>query len=465
MALLSEKIDFDMLPKTFRDAVSVTLSLGLEYLWIDSLCIIQDSQEDWAQEAARMADIYSQTYVNLAATDATDSTGGLFLDRNGQLGTLCLLRSTGVFGGLDPGTVLIVSGDMYQHQILGAPLNGRGWVLQERILAPRTVHFTLSQVWWTSNDSTETYTEWFPDISIDSLLFALRLYREQYSLPRVRWRDTPDLGEDEYKQWSDCWRGYVQEYSGLGLTKHSDKLAAISGISSMFSNVYGLAGSDYLAGHWRRDLPQSLRWWRQARCEVRGCRPDDHGQYTAPSWSWASMHAELFFAVVGSHRMLMQILDVEVNTDGGPFGPVKDGHLAVRGPVWRVRIAAWDDHNQGNFQALCFSLMDVDGNERTFPVEAVWDGCASREQVGSEFIIAPISYIAKQQRDEGPQHASCLLLQPTGRKPGEFERTGFAFVESVLLDEWMESCHGKEEDTICEAYDGESGGWYTYRLV
>jgi len=68
------------LPETFRDAVQVTRELGIRYLWIDSLCIIQDKHDcrDWYHEANLMDKVYLHSYCNISAADANDSTGGLF---------------------------------------------------------------------------------------------------------------------------------------------------------------------------------------------------------------------------------------------------------------------------------------------------------------------------------------------------------------------------------------------------
>jgi hypothetical protein len=100
------------LPKTFRDAIDVTRAMGYEYLWIDSLCIIQDSADDWKKEARRMAIIYDNAVFTIAAMDAENSSHGLFAADVGSVNTL----------------------------------ETRAWVCQERMLAPRTLMFTKNSV-------------------------------------------------------------------------------------------------------------------------------------------------------------------------------------------------------------------------------------------------------------------------------------------------------------------------------
>lgn len=69
------------LPKTFQEAIALTRKLGVRYLWIDSLCIIQDDHHGWEVESAKMATIYSLSYLTIAATHAADSQQGCFSTR------------------------------------------------------------------------------------------------------------------------------------------------------------------------------------------------------------------------------------------------------------------------------------------------------------------------------------------------------------------------------------------------
>jgi hypothetical protein len=75
---LRDRIRYTDLPRTYRDAVSVCRSLSIRYLWIDSLCIIQDSKEDWAREAANMAYVYSNSYLTISADWSSNSEGGCY---------------------------------------------------------------------------------------------------------------------------------------------------------------------------------------------------------------------------------------------------------------------------------------------------------------------------------------------------------------------------------------------------
>jgi len=131
----------DDLPATFLDAVKVTRALGIYYLWIDSLCIIQQDLEDWEKEAKCMEQVYSSAYLTIAATSATNSKSG-FLKRNtnrkhvyiqNDLGQRAYIRNT-------------VSD--FDHEVGRAELITRGWILQERVLSRRTIHFGLHQMYF-----------------------------------------------------------------------------------------------------------------------------------------------------------------------------------------------------------------------------------------------------------------------------------------------------------------------------
>jgi hypothetical protein len=75
-------IDSSYFMKTFLEAISITRKLGLRYLWIDSLCIIQDDKDDWNNEASLMSLVYRYCFINIAATGSPNPTGGCFWDRN-----------------------------------------------------------------------------------------------------------------------------------------------------------------------------------------------------------------------------------------------------------------------------------------------------------------------------------------------------------------------------------------------
>lgn len=133
------------LPKTFQDAIKVVRAMGHRYLWIDSLCIIQsgDDGQDWGREVAQMQHVFSQAYCVIAATAASDSYSG-FLDQH----TLGQIESIRVCGGKDKVFCVSTDVDDYDTDISNAAINTRAWVMQEAVLARRTIHFTRNQMYW-----------------------------------------------------------------------------------------------------------------------------------------------------------------------------------------------------------------------------------------------------------------------------------------------------------------------------
>ncbi|KAF4437477.1 tol, partial [Fusarium albosuccineum] len=140
-------ISADDLPRTFLDACNVVKLLGHKYLWIDSLCIIQDDPEDWAIQAGRMASVYGNAWLSICATAASDVHDGLFSveeerDRKAWL-PIWVRRA---WGGPFSGDYCVSDFRSWWTRLANTPLNRRAWAFQERALAPRVLHLGLEQV-------------------------------------------------------------------------------------------------------------------------------------------------------------------------------------------------------------------------------------------------------------------------------------------------------------------------------
>ncbi|KAK5692283.1 hypothetical protein LTR17_025412 [Elasticomyces elasticus] len=215
-----KRIPLKNISPVFRDAIEVSHALNLRYIWIDSLCIIQDSEEDWQTESAMMCDIYSYCHLNIAADDAEDGSWGLFRGRTPAdlqpIHIVVTTKGASPYNSefLKPGDMLeagnYVLFDMHswKHQIDNSPLEKRGWVLQERAMSPRTIHFGKTQIFWECRQL--ACNEVFPDgffkgtirrkakafLSIDRKgTEALRAYKQLKSK-----QDLEDKLEDEMRE-------------------------------------------------------------------------------------------------------------------------------------------------------------------------------------------------------------------------------------------------------------------------
>ncbi|KAH7356858.1 heterokaryon incompatibility protein-domain-containing protein [Rhexocercosporidium sp. MPI-PUGE-AT-0058] len=270
-------IPWASLSKTFQDAVTTTRLLGLRYLWIDSLCIVQDDPEDWARESGSMASIYNGAQVVIAASDSSDGHDGFFRDRPVTTGSKTVLEGTNADG--DSYKIKVRQGDDHRwygnllpprSQIVrdSSPLFNRGWAFQERLLATRYAQFRSQELVW------ECRTSLWCECGTLSRPSQQRIPASKKAFYKsLRSRDQHAL----YSLWSRI----VNTYASKALTNSSDILPALSGLAKRFQES---GAGDYLAGLWREDLPLSLLW------EAHGARADP---YRAPSWSWASIDTSI----------------------------------------------------------------------------------------------------------------------------------------------------------------------------
>jgi hypothetical protein len=142
---LCKSIDFDKLPKTFQDAVTVTRELGVRFLWIDSICIIQKDTEDWDKESKYMERVFGSAYCTIAASSAEDSTKGFLSLRSPR-------QCVKVPNASDSPLYICENIDNFHGHVEEGELSQRGWVLQERALSCRTIHFTKEQTYWECGD-------------------------------------------------------------------------------------------------------------------------------------------------------------------------------------------------------------------------------------------------------------------------------------------------------------------------
>ncbi len=307
-------IELHDMPRTFQDSIQITRSLGIRYIWIDSLCIIQNDKQDWEEQSALMADIYARCYLNIAATRAAGGHEGVIRPRQTRRDTIEWARvlATREDASYDtskltprfrefevksfkiPGEeqsldarirlalwssheALQTSRQIRLHKEV-APLLPRTWVYQERSLSFRTLHLHSSEAVWICNEMQRCECAAFNANPMpgDELSELSTTKAQIAKLAQTR----------DVKAMHGLWRTVVEDVSILDLTFESDRLPALSGLASKFSGHFP-DNERYLAGLWEGDLLRDLLWKSTGRQQTGD--PTRVRIPGAPSWSWASL--------------------------------------------------------------------------------------------------------------------------------------------------------------------------------
>ncbi|KAK3388011.1 heterokaryon incompatibility protein-domain-containing protein [Podospora didyma] len=310
-------IKWHLLPKTFQDAVAFARRLGFRYLWIDSLCIVQDDADDWAKQSAKMAGIYENSTITLAATVAADGRDGLFTppreslagyvtvgapfkvklgeitwDELSKLGAgYYLVKEWPSDNRKHPGYFFHYGAD---NALAGnAALLGRGWVYQERVLSRRVLHFGHSELLWECNQGVSCQCgNWRHSGSRHPGAQFPKLQHAQ-SLNGSNFQSLPESMEGYMFGLRYRWQRIVSEFSALSITFESDRIPAVAGIAKQFLTRLPPGSLNFVLGVWKEFLFEHLLWqpaywttsdstrWLSAQPGDPAARP--------PSWTWASV--------------------------------------------------------------------------------------------------------------------------------------------------------------------------------
>ncbi|KAH6716319.1 heterokaryon incompatibility protein-domain-containing protein, partial [Leptodontidium sp. MPI-SDFR-AT-0119] len=281
------KIPLDSLPRTVRDAVKVTRELGIRYLWVDALCIIQEDKDDWARESAVMGQIYRRSLCTLAAAIGNDCNAGLFARREAaQLSAGRILFTEN--GKSDRGMILQPSLDHWYSSVELSTLSTRGWVMQERILAARTIFFTEEGIFWQCADRSSSEfnekvsTNWEYKSSPKSARPSKPRFNELVKSWRTEAQEYTSFASRKKRDVeARPWHNLVFEFTQRDLTQPNDRLRAVEGIANEFAES---ANDIYVnnGGIWKSDMIGGMAWYRQ-------WDQDSNRLSIAPSWSWASV--------------------------------------------------------------------------------------------------------------------------------------------------------------------------------
>ncbi|CAJ0538700.1 Ff.00g066840.m01.CDS01 [Fusarium sp. VM40] len=326
------------LSRTFQDTILVARQIGVRFLWIDRLCIIQDGDDgrDWAAESIRMGLIYQHGYCNISADSASD-TQGLFFDRDLDFFRQVRISTRDVGGSITEWTS--IDRDMWATEVNNSVLNSRGWVFQERLLASRVIHFCRQEIFWECRQRfcCESFPESLPSAEVLDLSQTASLRQ----LPTELAKDSPWAGIMDFPIEDlpyDGWDDVVKAYTKCQFTYPQDKLVAIAGVARhMKSSIKDI----YLAGMWKKRLSAELAWW---------VYPDrdryTYGQepsYYAPSFSWASVKGQINSSGPFALGILVEVDCVTMDSgqhNGRRDKPILEDvfGVALKSPMFQLKV-------------------------------------------------------------------------------------------------------------------------------
>ena len=464
-------LPYKSLPRLFQEALETVRILGYQYLWIDSLCIIQDSGQDWQREASRMGETYRHCVFMISADFCNNHTESFF--------SLAAEKDYVVQGchspskGFRDSIWTYYAGNEEARRLSRGILQSRAWALQEAILSPRTLQWTQEQLVWDCR--TTTLSEEIPCPSIhhnylgimvhETNLKAVCLSKESFqSRTKADELVTPRAQYDPLYLWYRIVGVYCQRHMSFS----RDKFPAISGIAK---EVARHTGFDYLAGIWAQDFHNGLMWATDG-CEKRS------EEYVAPTWSWAS---------TCNHRLHTAALVIPWNRDMFPVTPAAevvdidikyaglDTFSAVTSAVLRMkgRCMVLGDFDAGNI--IIGDTLDLDRiydpswgtsflKSKKGQLAFLWLDCKpyTSEDVVADLVtqgailleVGSIGYrklsggggkkIAEMNEADEPQAPVVqyvvatfgLILKPTRNSSDEYERIGITRITGDMHEGW-----------------------------
>ncbi|KAF2471007.1 HET-domain-containing protein [Lindgomyces ingoldianus] len=324
-----KNIPWSTLPRTFQDAVVLTRALGFRWLWIDSLCIVQDDSSEKLRASTHMDDIFTNSFLTIAATSAAESTDGLFLpkarpfkiqatDSKGSLYRIYVREQPPHYSFKAPFNEGAHMNDWElpfnpsEEANLQTPLLKRAWAYAERLISPRVLHFTKSEMILECREGYQCECGRIGDSVFDSRTTdsVKQEYARIISENEVRGDHAngnnnridsvasqlaatsltdADKGISKRREEAiQLWSYIVTEYTARNLTYDADRLVAIIGIAKTLA---GILQSGYIAGQWTFSTLGLL--WHPNDSAL--CRRPNNVSQNIPSWSWASLEGSPIF--------------------------------------------------------------------------------------------------------------------------------------------------------------------------
>lgn len=408
-------IEMADLPATFQDAIIITQKLGHQYLWIDSLCIIQDSPEDWSTESSRMNYINQNAKLTIAAESSRNSHEGIFArsKANRKRVKVHPFSMEAVSqGSKAKGQIFLRDPVPESCHYDPGPLSNRAWVLQEELLSARILRFAPHQMYWQCqtlqcSESDPTGSSLGSHWRVGTIIPTVREVVDR--IPRSRldrriWHDYWTM-----PRWQH-WRNVVNEFMLRKIAFETDRLPAISAIAGQF--IKNFPGLYYCAGLWKQDFHAGLLW------QTRYPGAKGTQDYVAPSWSWASLNVEmlpkrskLYIGDLMSRKAPQFEVDLFcIQESWSQFGKVSRGsYVQISGRcamLCRCRVPL------GCFDFYTEREVELDNMHVLSDTTCIHD----REREHAKLLLIHVAdgsgHGFKETEIDFPFYAWCLLLQP-----------------------------------------------------
>ncbi|KAI1483885.1 HET-domain-containing protein [Daldinia eschscholtzii] len=466
-----DSLDVQKIPQSVADAMEVTRQLGFRYIWVDALCIIQDSLEDKFKELPLMAKIYQHSAITVTAANSTGAFDGFFKPPKPPVFKVQPFQIT-IGKGVPRFPYMNLSlGFREEESTLKDPIDSRGWTLQEWALSSRRLRFASQGVQWTCNkliaDPSSLQEHRDPPVQISPDGYVQNYSGDTSAIISTPWDSSLSHRyaiDEAYKrrEMSMTWIEIRSQYAQRSLSFPTDKLAAISAVAAMAAEDNGMT---YVAGLWKETLLVDLQWYyifrsyptnslsriTAAAVAQEEDEQDQHeGGFAAPSWSWASVKYDNGTLYPRQSRKWMtdrpwhfRILDCSVTLIDGSdfaFGPVKSGYLDVEGRVLDVEWELWTEHTVALNKIALYESPREKSEERLG--QAFLDFPTSCLEKGLKFkclILTKADLVYSQTRPERYGNTICahaLLLLPRA-KPNTYRRVGLCYLNEGGL--WEET--------------------------
>ncbi|KAF6828598.1 heterokaryon incompatibility protein (SNF2 family domain-containing protein) [Colletotrichum musicola] len=326
LSAMERAIDETKLQSSVRDAVAVTRRLGFRYLWVDALCIVQDCDDDKEREIGRMATVYRNAALTIAAGTAVCAADG-FLENRGTAAYLPAERVDVPGQANRTGTIYLRSGPHVPRHAL----DKRGWVLQEFLLSSRLLVFSEWELLWQCRE-----------IDLRGVTGSGDELEYLQPLESISWtaldENNPEAAyEDEGAEKRCTWKTIVDQYTLRELGEKEDRLNALRGITRELETLWG---DVCCFGIWKRWFVELLAWYRPEEPPVKAPRvkvpPVKKRSERAPSWSWASLDQRI------KHKEMFKRQDA-VFKNVEEIGARVPRHAVLEGRVWNELLDDGED--------------------------------------------------------------------------------------------------------------------------